>query len=436
MFARKLFFLTLLSFVVTSAVSPIDLTPFYRAALFQGEAKRDVADWTTHVDFRYAEGSTGQSWNTQEVKTWLFDAYGPFDITKLGIQLETIDPATMPETKKYLEEGGTGENITGKTIGDVHFTGTFRVEELNLTLQQNFLYGLYMQLHLPFREIKLNNINFINTDTTRIEGYDSFINDHLDDILAENNILPYQTPINKTELSDPLISLGWHGHCNFSEGPVNALRGYLQAGILIPTGSRTKTNQVFSLPFGFNKHWGVHARGNAHATIWKKLVIGANAGVTIFLTQTYDQRLTTSTLQNGWISLEKGKVSVDQGTEWDVTAYLKAERLVGGLSAGGGYSYTQQEKTLLTLKDDRVLKTALANNKIKNKNEVINTNDRLSLWYQHVLHAYAQYDFKAHTTSKLAPKFEVAYHYPILGKHSWTTDMWSGTASLAFNWAF
>ena len=434
---RNLLFLALVSFLTIPCAHSIDLTPFYRASLFQGESKRDVADWTTHVDFRYAEGSTGESWNTQEVKTWLFDAYGPFDIRKLGLQLETIDPVTMPKTKKYLEENGTAPaNITEKEIGDVHFTGTFRVEELNLTLQQNFLYGLHLQLYLPFRKIKLNNINFIHTDTTRLQKLDTFINNNLDEILAENNIAPYQTPMDATELSDPLVSLGWHGHCNFSEGPVTALRGYLQAGILIPTGSRTNQDQVFSLPFGFNKHWGVHARGNAHATLWEKLVVGANAGVTVFLTQTYDQRLTTSTTQNGWISLEKGKVSVDQGTEWDVTAYLKAERLVGGFSAGGGYSYTQQEKTILTLKDERVLKTALANNKIKNKNEVINTNDRLSQWYQHVLHAYAQYDFKAHTTSKLAPKFEVAYHYPILGKHSWATEMWSGTASLAFNWAF
>jgi len=437
MSVRKIFRGVLTTLLLIQTVNAIDLTPFYRASLFQGEAKRDVSNWTSHIDVRYAEGDADQSWNTQEVKTYLFDAYGPCDIRKLGIHLETIDPITMPKTKQYLEENGSyPANITTKPVGDLSFTGTFRTEEIDLTWQQNIMYGLYLQVHLPFREIKLNNINYIHTDTTRIEWYDTIMTDHFDDILAENGLAPYQTPQHSTQLSDPLVSLGWHGHCTFEKSMITALRGYVQAGILIPTGSRADENRIFSLPFGFNKHWGFHARGNAHATLWKKLVLGLNAGATVFLTQAYDLRLTTSTLQNGWISLEKGRVSVDQGTEWDVTVYAKAERLVGGFSAGGGYSYTQQEKSTVTLKDDSVLATALSNGKIQNKNEVINTNDRLSQWYQHVAHVYAQYDFKAHTNSMLAPKFEVAYHYPFLGKHAWPADMWSGTASLALNWVF
>jgi len=121
---------------------------------------------------------------------------------------------------------------------------------------------------------------------------------------------------------------------------------------------------------------------------------------------------------------------------WDIAAYAKGERIIGGLSALVGYSYVQQEDTTLTLKNDCILKTALENETIKSKEETINSNKLLKQWYQHSIHAYLQYDAAAHTKSSLAPKVQVAYHYPILAKHTFNTDMWSGSASLAISWDF
>ena len=54
--------------------------------------------------------------------------------------------------------------------------------------------------------------------------------------------------------------------------------------------------------------------------------------------------------------LEKTKVKKDQGTIWDFQAYAQVYRLFGGLSALAGFSYTTQERTILSVRNDQFLK--------------------------------------------------------------------------------
>jgi hypothetical protein len=431
MFFNKKGILTFL-IVTSTALNAIDITPFYRTALFQGEAKRDASNWITYIDAQYAESSTSKAWNTQEVQTDLFNMYGPFDMRKLAANLE--DLSDKPNTLAYAN-GDIPNLYDGKLI----FKGECKVEEFNFTIQQNIMYGLYAQLYIPIRKIEIKNIDYCQSVTTYAEHVklDNFVKNDLDAILAENGIKPLKTPFERRALSDPLFSIGWTGHCTFPNSMINALRGYVQGGVLIPTGSRKRENHIFSMPMGHNKHWGFNARANTHITFWKKFVFGLNGGATIFMKQTYDQRLTTSADQNGYIILEKGRATADKGTQWDITTYLKTERFVGGLGALIGYSYTQQEDTTLVLKDDNVLKTAFEHGTIKNRNEVVNYNKLLKQWYQHVLHAYIEYDFAAHVDRNVPEfKFQVAFHHPFLAKHSFASDTWSGSISAGIAWSF
>jgi len=70
-----------------------------RATIFQGEAKRNVSDWATHIDFQFARGETNKSWNTAEDETYLFNMHGPFDLRKLATNLENL--STYPNTQAY-----------------------------------------------------------------------------------------------------------------------------------------------------------------------------------------------------------------------------------------------------------------------------------------------------------------------------------------------
>jgi len=426
--------ITIFSTIFFTKTFCTDLQTFYRTPLFTGEAKKNISDWATHIDARYAEGDANQSWNTQEVKTDLFNGYGPIDMTKLAINLENLN--SKPKTNAYAK----GE-IPKIYDGKVKFKGRFQIKEFDITLQQNIFHGLYLQAYLPIRNLKIDKIDYTTCTTTNSEHTKiaDFIEKELDYILEENCIKPLKTEFKDTQLSDPMISIGWNNHCTIENSIVTSIRGFLQGGIIIPSGDREKIDQVFSLPFGYNKHWGINGRGNIHAILWDKIGIGVNAGTTIFMEQTYDQRLTTTPCQNGhWLLLEKGRATADQGTLWDITAYAKAEDFFGGLSVLAAYSYTQQEKTKLTLKDNCILKSAIKDELIKNKNEVINSNKKLDEWYHHAVHLYAQYDFAAHTksTSLGGIKIQVAYHFPLLGKHSWPVEMFSGTASANFTWNF
>jgi len=429
---KKLFLLVL----IPSSLTCVDLPNFYRAQFFQGETKYDTSDWTTHFDARYAEGSTKNSWNTQEVKTELFNAYGPFKLKNLADNIENITLASKPNTYAFIN-GTNTYPINNLFDGTIKLKGNFKTEEFDFTLQQNLFSGIYLQAYVPIRRIGINGIDYVQSVTTDSEHATimNFLNSDLDGILSEFDIVHTKTAFSRTEVSDILLSIGWNGHVAFKESMMTALRGFIQAGVVVPVARKKDLNHIASISTGYNRHFAFNVRGNAHATLWEKVVVGANVGAQIFMTQTYLDRVTTSTHQNGWIVLEKAKVQRDPGTMWDIGAYAKLERILGGLSITGGYSFVQQEKTTLTLKDDSLLQTALTNEAIFNKNEVINHNKLFSQWYQHVLHGVVGYDFGAHV-DRFAPRFEVFYDYPVLGKHAWPTDMYGGTIGFTFNWNF
>jgi hypothetical protein len=354
---------------------------------------------------------------------------------KLAANLEGL--SSKPKTNAYYS-GPIPSLYDGKLI----FRGKFRTRELDITFQQNLLHGLYLQGYFPIRRLRVKDIDYCQSVTTKVEhdALVDFVDNDLDEILEEYDIKPLKTEFSRDELADFMISAGWNGSCTFPTGMVSALRGFVQGGVIIPTAGKKDINHIFSLPLGHNKHWAFNARANAHATLWKKVILGVNAGATIFMKKTYDHRLTTSTNQSGtaahagYIVLEKGKATNDPGTKWDATGYIKFENIFGGFSALVGYSYTQQEKTNLTLKDDNVLKTALANGIIKNKDEVINTNQQLDQWYQHVLHGYIEFDLGVHSDKAPTLKLQLAYHLPILAKNVFATEMWSGTVGVGIDW--
>ena len=446
---KKIFTLVIACCIAGNGLA-IDTTPFYRTTLFQGETKQSSADWVTYINAQYTEVTTRQSWNTQEVETELFDAYGHSDMGILAKNLENL--ASYPLTQAYANGTNPAGNIGALTDSNVKFKGRFHMSELDLTLQQNLFWGFFAQAYFPIRDLHINEIDVVQvveSDADHATLVD-FIDNDLDPILEEHGIKPIKTNFKKHALADPMLSVGWHGRCCFNEGLVTGLRGFVQAGVLIPSGSRKPIDQIFALPLGNNKHWGFSGRANAHATLWKKFVLGANGGVTVFMDQTYEQRLATAAkenqnpaiqdgdplTQNGYVLLGRAKATTDPGTQWDVTVYGKAERIFGGLSAMIGYSYTQREADTLTLKDNDFLQTALLAGDIKKKNEIVNADKQLSEWYQHVLHAYVEYDLGAHLNSIPELKLQVAYHHPLIAKHSWAKELWSGEIGLGVDWRF
>jgi len=164
--------------MVGNTARTIDLPHFYRTTFFQGEAKRNTSDWATHLEARYADGSTTKAWNTQEVKTCLFNGHCPFDLRKLAVNLECLDE--KPLTKAYA----TGP-IPQLFDGTVIFDGRFLMKELDITFQQNLINGLYLQAYVPIRKLKIDCIDYAQSVTTDAEHAQltAFIENELDAIL-------------------------------------------------------------------------------------------------------------------------------------------------------------------------------------------------------------------------------------------------------------
>ena len=285
----KKIFITILASVslYSAAFAQIpDLPVFYRAPLSYHFPTRKVDDKVTHIDFRYSEGSTNNSRNSSDKKTHLFNEHGSTSLKNIALNVEGVTSGGAKNTT--YQKFYAGDEIAELYDGTVAFTGDFKTKQYDFTLNQNLKWGFYLQAHIPIRNVKIKNIGYVHTVTTESEQtiIDSFIANDLDTVLADNDLKPFQTVFSREEVSDSLISLGWHGYDTKSWGVIDSLRGLIQIGAVCPLSSRRPKDHVFAIGTGYENHWGVNMQMQAHITLWKKLMFGIAANSTILLKET------------------------------------------------------------------------------------------------------------------------------------------------------
>ena len=444
------------------SLSCMDLTPYYRAAHFQGLPKTNLRDVTTYVSARYLEGDTKSSWNKHEKRKPLFADHGPFDLAKMGLNLEGLTEECKPLTHQFLRnitrdeggeitDGGMLSVLSEKGIGKFEFSGNFSISELDIEVHQNLMYGFYLHAHLPLRDLKICNIKFKHVGCQATDAitapnnvsdkmvFDTFVA-NLDPILKENGLIAHDTNYCKNGLTDFTISAGWQGYDNTSFDLVSSVQGYMQIGALIPNSDRNPINRVFWLPDGYGDHFGVNARIGFQANAFEYFGFGMTGGITMLFNETFCRRVPTSCCQRGFMHLQAAQVTVEQGTVWDIGAYIKADHLLAGLSILGGYTYTKQERSFLTVKDCNYLKTFseqqfnLTPPSLVNRDTVASSDPRLMDWNQHTMHVMIEYDMGYHIDHWLVPQVQFLYNLSILGRNSWPTDMIGGQAQLVLGW--
>lgn len=424
----------------------LDVPVFYRAPLFQGQPAPNVDNWTVYLKAHYAQSSTRKAWDAHSNRSSLFSGHGFFDIGKLGLNVENLD--SKPETNNFW--GAEGSFADGPAI-PVEFTGKFRVQEFDITWRQNLFSGFFAQVYFPIKWLKLNQIDFINRgpEVVAEQNIDDFLNNNLDPILEENGLAPVKTPFKKSGVNDLVISAGWQSPTCTDVSFIDSIVGQIQLGVLLPLAGRRTLNQVFALSLGHDQYLGMIGRANVEIGLWKYVRLGVNAGTLIFFVEERQERLTTAKNQQGWILLEKAKVKKDQGSIWDAQLYAQAYRVFGGLSALVGFSYTTQERTILSVRDDNYLKTFIANQKaggetastppfpkIISKNEFANANKLLEQWEQFTMHFMVEYDVQAHTESWFAPKLSFAYDWSMYGRRTFMADMLGGAIEFQVQFNF
>jgi hypothetical protein len=261
-------------------------------------------------------------------------------------------------------------------------------------------------------------------------------------------LTPFNDHFKKSGIGDVAASVGWRAYVDNLEGILTLMGGFAQLGVLFPTAPARNENKVFAIPLGYNDKWGVIGHAAAETCLWNIVTLGIQAGAIMFFRDDRHLRMMTDPdkQQNGWIVLEKARASYDEGTLWDVGAYVKVDRLVRGFEAIVGYSFTQQEQTHLHVKDSWFLQNIINVNQdtsewgqnyyIISRDNVANQNKRLREWNIQTLHFILGYDAMVHLKKTWGPFIRLEYDYPIYGKYSWQTDMFAGTLGLSVAWNF
>lgn len=431
---------------LSSQMQALDVPVFYRTPHFQGSVPSSRDNWVVYLNAHYAQASTRKSWDSHSKKMSLFSSHGFFDVGKLGINLENL--ATKPTTNAYW---GAGMPFANGPEIPIECTGKFHLQQFDLTWRQNILYGLFTQMYLPITWAKLNDISCINKgpDVVAGQNINDFLNNDLDTILSENGLVPLKTPFKKSGVNDLVCMVGWQSPKCTDVSFIDSIEGIFKVGVLLPLAGKHDGGRVFEIPLGHDQFLGMLGRAQVEIGLWKYLRLGLNAGTIVFFVEERQERVVTTKNQQGWIILEKAKVKKDQGSMWDFQLYAQLYRIFGGLSALVGFSYTTQERTILSVRDELYLKTFIENQKmggatastppfprIISKNDVANSNNLLEQWEQFAMHFVIDYDVRAHYASSFAPKLSFAYDWSIYGRRTFLADMLGGSLEFQISFAF
>lgn len=456
--------------IATTALS-IDHANRYAGVRFQPFPVHSTEPWATHLDVAYDSARAHHSYGTHGDPTDLFNAHGPFRIDVLRPIPPVADgiipynDRTEQQKVSYAIRDQLGLSVDEASLV---FSGKYAQEQVGVDIMQHLMSGVFVHVYLPFKQQKLTNIGYRTkltvdqyasndvglTAVQKYEGFLQLINNQFEDpnnagqfasltrAVDEADLTPLFTNFKHTDIGDPGIYFGWGGEKTFKKSVADYLNGTLRLGAILPIGRRTEVDQCFSLPFGYEKHWAIAGRGCGEIGLFKFVAVGGSVGASIFFSRSYSKRLKSDPLQNGWLMFDKGVVHVDQGSLWDLSAYIKAQHRPWGVAAWFGAVYFNQSPTRFALRDtvselsrrESVAVEERQKNQVTFTKEDLNSDARLKSWHHYVLHFGLSWDGAQFFACKSGPFLAFTYDYSLAGKYSWRTDVIGGRAGLHCAW--
>lgn len=395
---------------------------------FDRKKSYEVSDWYTKIDASYAYGSTSKCWDKNGHTAPLLNPTGNYNMLYL-MENVALEPSQQ-NFAEFLGDAIINHSKTNDTFGQLEFDGKFRINNFNIDLRQNLVSNFYLEAHLPIRNLKLYNISY--TDKSPATGIFSqqywawkIFKNNLNTILSNHNLKEYNTSYSETGLGDASILLGWQDiETNIDNEHIKLISFGLKSGILFPTGKAEKTDQVFSIPTGYKKHWGIPLECQLDIGPYDWLTLTLNGGAIIFFDKTLTKRMQTHSKQQGLMKLAIGETKERKGSLWHLEFDIKFDHFASGLSALVGYSYNRKDKDHLTPSDNSLFDMATVNYDLS-----------LKAWDMNVLHFMIDYDFSLQLKNKkLAPKINVFYNYPFNGKNAFKTSMLGAGLGIDIRW--
>ena len=245
---HRVLLLAIAAGVISAYAQAIDNPHFYRATNMFLEPRLEH-DYLTTFNATVGGGSTKNGRNAHNSIVPILDIYG-----------KNIVPALGPDNANLM------------------LNGRFKIIEANLSLAQNLAKGVLLFFYLPVRSLTIKDIS------TNLPG------NTFSSLLAPYGIST--NPTTSTGVGDLTSWIGWTHNYQETE-TIDFIDTTVMAGFLAPTGKTRDENKLFSLPTGYNGHWGVPLCGMLSVGFYEWVTIGGYINTLFFAPKDHELRLKT-----------------------------------------------------------------------------------------------------------------------------------------------
>jgi len=181
-------------------------------------------------------------------------------------------------------------------------------------------------------------------------------------------------------------------------------------------------NIILDLPL--QKNNGFFAEVNSAIGVFNWLNIGTALAGKIYTSNQQAIGLNSNNVDNDFLKPHKKSASLKQHPFFYGNIYVEADHFAAGLSITAGYSYTKQQKTVITTNNKTVFNDV--NNKLQ---------DRFAGWSLGTMHIECEYDF-ATEKNRNAPIVKFAFVQPLHGRNTFKTAAKLFSCCLQFSQKF
>jgi len=272
--------------------------------------------------------------------------------------------------------------------------------------------------------------------------------DHFDQFLGENGHPPISYHNRTFAIERAGYFLGWHGEATLTENLIKEISGTILAGYTFkPTHFDHPLSPAF-LPH--NQTHGYSAEIDLNIQVADHFGLECCAATTSYGRYTdslhiVHDDITPASYFSGPPLLGKGIVMKDPGSLWVFELSGSANRFLGFFLTGG-YHFSYQELTQLTLEDPTILIGNNANwtstglelplsSLPGQQNTRLNNDPRLTKWKNHTM--FVRVGYVPSDQHRFIPQLDFAIHWPVMGQHSSSpTRIYVGSGQLSIRWTF
>ncbi len=395
-------FLEILLFSLIAIVSLYaeDIVHFYRATPLFPEPRFE-RDLLFSIDVSIGGGATSTARNGRGDLVPLFSIFGPQELIGMNIGLP---PLQISDLDQKIHELNTlyAQGVRQYTDLDGHFS----ITEGYIQLTSTILYGIIAQVVLPIRTLHLGP-EISQSPAAQVVTTHESLGAWLDRLLSTYHI--NNTPYHKTGIGDLAALIGWT--INYQDtNTIDFVDFTIKAGCTMPTGKKRDPYVLYSLPHGYNGHWGFPITTQFSIGIFDWITIGIHGEIIPFTSRTQTVAMKTDPSQSGYMKLAYSDAQVALGTHWWYGLYLKADHVVKGFSLTCAYSNAGQRDTQLT-----PLNTQFST-------AIINNDPAYAGWNMHTVHLGAEYDFTKEGDA-IGPRVSFYSNLPVSGTRIFNTTM-------------